>query len=358
MKKAHFDLLRELVALRPISADPAAVDRAQLRLKQFLEDHGIICRLEKIENRQLLFASTTGNPTPTILFNPHLDVVPATDPERQYELYEQDGNIYGRGAGDDLGNAICVAQALIDLKDSGVDAGAIFTGNEEVGGSTTLGMMELGYGAQKMVLVVDGNAGANQIIYAHKGVAVLKLIAHGRTGHSSRPWEFDNAIDKLIVGYSKLAEVWDNPDSIDDWRATMAPCIISGGQAVNQIPGEASLILNFRIVDSEDLTTLPQKVRDITGLEVEFRRSSLPFNGDRNSPQLQLLAQVIKDQTGVAPEFSRMTGATDARHLQGLGVPVAVIGCNGAGPHSENEYLYADAIDEMTPIFVEFAKRL
>ena len=358
MRKEHFELLKEFSAMRPASADPAAVDKVQLRMKRFLEEHGILCTLEAVEDRHLLFASTTGNKTPKILFNPHVDVVPATDPDTQYEVFERDGKVYGRGVADDLGNAVCVAQTLIELKDSGVDAGAIFTGNEEVGGSTTDGMVKLGYGAQKMVVVADGNSGLGKVMYAHKGVVILRLTARGQTGHSSRPWAFDNAIDKLIRGYLKLANIWDQPQSVEDWRNTMAACIISGGKAENQIPGEASMILNFRIVNAKDIEALPKRVAEVTGLEVELTRSCLPVNGDPGAPQMRLLAEILRSKTGKEPEFGRMTGATDARHLQKLGVPVAIIGCRGTGGHSANEYLACDGIDEMLPVFVELAKRL
>ena len=358
MKKEDFELLKEFSAYRPASADPAAVDKVQLRMKRFLEDNGLFCTLEAVEDRHLLFASTTGNKTPDILFNPHVDVVPATDPEVQYDVFERDGKVWGRGTADDLGNAVCVARTLIELKGSGVDAGAIFTGNEEVGGSTTDGMIKLGYGAKKMVVIADGNGGPGRITYGHKGVLILKLIARGQTGHSSRPWAFDNAIEKLMRGYLKFADEWDQPQSVEDWRNTMAPCIISGGQAVNQIPGEASLVLNFRIVDAKDIETLPKRVAEITGLEVEVMRSNLPFNGDPDAPPLRILADIFRSKLGQEPEFARMTGATDARHLQKLGVPVAIVGCRGTGGHSVSEYLYSDAIDEMLPVFVELAKRL
>jgi acetylornithine deacetylase len=195
-------------------------------------------------------------------------------------------------------------------------------------------------------------------MYAHKGVAVIKLTARGTTGHSSRPWAFDNAIDKLIRGYVKLADKWENPQSVEDWRNTMAACIISGGKAVNQIPGEASMVLNFRVVDAKDIEALQKFAAETTGLEVSLDRSSLPFNGDPEAPQMRLLAEILREKTGAEPEFGRMTGATDARHLQKLGVPVAIIGCRGGGGHSVSEYLVCDAIDEMLPVFVELAKRL
>ena len=43
---------------------------------------------------------------------------------------------------------------------------------------------------------------------------------------------------------------------------------------------------------------------------------------------------------------SRMCGATDARHLYKIGVPVYVSGINGSGAHSADEQLSLDSIDK------------
>ena len=41
-----------------------------------------------------------------------------------------------------------------------------------------------------------------------------------------------------------------------------------------------------------------------------------------------------------------MCGATDARHLYKIGVPVYVSGINGSGAHSIDEKLQLDSIDK------------
>lgn len=359
MKAEQLALLRELVELRPVSADPTAVDKVQERIRRFLEGHGVFCCMEQVEDRHILFASTTGNKMPDILFNPHVDVVPAIDPETQYHLdVRENGRIYGRGTADDLGNAVCVAQALTELLGR-ADAGAVFTGNEELGGSTSDAMIKRGYGAKKMILVVDGCRGPECVIHAHKGILILNLIARGTAGHSARPWLADNAVQKLLHGFGRLSERWgENPLSEDDWRNSMAPCIISGGHAENQIPDAASMVVNFRITGAEDLMSIPRMVADLTGLEVSVRRSSLPFVCDPDSPPLRLLAGVLRDLFGKEPSFQRMAGATDAHHWQKLGVPTAIMGCSGAGAHSASEYLEGDAIDRMLPVLVHFAVAL
>ena len=358
MKSEHWDLLRELISFHPVSRDPAAVDKVQERIRRFLEDHGIFCRMEAVGDRHILFASTTGNKMPDILFNPHVDVVPALDPETQYHLdVRENGRIYGRGATDDLGNAVCVAQTLIDLKGK-VDAGAFFTGDEELGGSTTDAMIKLGYGAKKVVLVVDGSRGPDFVVYAQKGIVILKLTARGTAGHTAYPWTGKNAIGVLFRGFAKLADQWENPREEKDWRDSMEPVILSAGKAENQIPDEASMVVNFRITRAEELETLPRMVADVTGLEVSIQRFCPPFNGDPDSPPLRLLAGIIRDLYGKEPAFVRMTGATDARHLQKLGVPMAIMGCLGAGAHSASEYLESDSIDRMVPILVKLAVSL
>ena len=356
MNKADFEFLRELAAMRPVTADPEAVDRVQYRMKEFLDANGIFTTVEKVLDRHLVFASTDGAKTPDILFNAHLDVVPASD-DAQYDIVERDGKIFGRGPADDLGNALCVAKTLIALKGK-VSAGAIFTGNEECGGSTTGGMVDLGYGAKKMVIVSDGNNGPERVVYAQKGIVTLKLTAHGKSGHSSAPWASDNAIEKLMAGYQKFASTWENPRSIDDWRSSMAPCIVSGGKAVNQIPDEATLFVNFRVVTDDEFENLAGRVRETTGLDVEFFRGCRPYSGNPEAPEMRLLARVIHDLYGIETEFARMTGATDARHLQRCGVPVAIIGCKGFGAHSVNEYLESDAVDRMLAVYTELARRL
>ena len=49
MNSQDFEFLRELAALRPVTADPAAVDRVQYRMKEFLEANGLFTAVEAVE---------------------------------------------------------------------------------------------------------------------------------------------------------------------------------------------------------------------------------------------------------------------------------------------------------------------
>ena len=53
---------------------------------------------------------------------------------------------------------------------------------------------------------------------------------------------------------------------------------------------------------------------------------------------------------------TRMCGATDARHLYKIGVPVYISGVNGSGAHSVEEKLELSSIDKGAAMILELAR--
>ena len=346
----YMDLLFRLIECRPVTADVPAVNRAENLMREFLEKHGIFCVMEEVEGRQVLYASTRPGKVQDVLLNAHMDVVPAIE-ESQFIPRISDGWLYARGAGDCLGNAVCIARFLCENKDA-FRVGAIFTANEETGGETTRAMVERGYGAEKAVLILDGG-GDYDIVYAQKGILILKMTAHGHGGHSSRPWELTNPIDMLMDAYGKLRSPWENPCSGEDWRNSMTPCVINGGFAENQVPDTAEMVLNFRYVADEDYQKILDFVKS-SGLEVSILRTCPPVASDPDSSALLLLHRAFETVVPGKASFTRMCGATDARHLRALGVPVAIMGIVSSGAHSAAEKLLVASIDTYQKILREY----
>ena len=197
------------------------------------------------------------------------------------------------------------------------------------------------------------HGGDYNITYAQKGILILKVTARSHGGHSSAPWAFRNPVDMLTDAYQKLRKEWGNPVSEEDWRNSMAPCVIAGGDAENRIPDTAEMVLNFRYVADEDY----QKIIDLvtaTGLEVSVLRTCPPVSNDINAPALQLLQQAFQSVLAHPVRFIRMCGATDARHLRALNIPVAIIGTEGTGAHSAEEKLKLESIDTCRKILKEY----
>ncbi|MCK5805913.1 MAG: M20/M25/M40 family metallo-hydrolase, partial [Lentisphaeria bacterium] len=234
--KNSIELLKELISLRPVSADIENVNRASGVLFEYLTGEGLHCVVEHADGRDVLFAATEETKTPDVLLNAHVDVVPAED--HQFVPFERDGQLVGRGTNDCLGNAVILAQTLIRCQGR-ASVGALFSSDEEIGGMTTRAMVERGYGAQRLILIVDGSQYA--VAVAQKGVLTLELQAEGKAAHASTPWQGSNAIDTLIDGYARIRDMFPGVTAGDEWHNTMVASIIQAGTVANRVPDKASL---------------------------------------------------------------------------------------------------------------------
>ncbi len=347
------ELLKESIRCKPVSENVPCVNRAVECMHEFLRVHGLHCEIQELNGRKILYAATSPGRIQDVLLNAHLDVVPA--PDSMFEPEERDGKLFGRGTADCLGHAVIIARLLCDCAGKpGISA--IFTSDEEIGGETTAFMVKQGYGARKMILVLDGAPGA--IACAQKGILVLTLRASGKGGHASIPWCLDNPIDRLIDGYRNLRSAWPAlPD--DHWGDSMAPCILSAGSAGNQIPDTAEMVLNIRFVREENRGEILRRVRELTGLEVTVDQETSPLFVDENHPAMQLLRKTMQEQyPGREIPFFRMHGATDARHFARSGVPIAILGTDAGGVHMAEEWISIQGMEDTLRILKNFIGKL
>lgn len=345
------ELLKKLIACKAVTENIAAVNNAVNVMHEFLSSNDIYCVEEKsADGRKILFAATEETKAPDVLLNAHLDVVPATD--EQFVPRIEGDIMYARGTGDCQGCATVLADLLLRLKGK-ASVGAIFSSDEEQGGITTAYMVRHGYTAKKSILIVDGSP--YTVAIAQKGIIDCLLRANSKGGHSSTPWLFKNPIDMLIDGYIKLREVWPQTSEEDQWNDTMAPCILNAGFAHNQIPDTAEMLINIRYINQADCETIIEKIQEITGLEVIVQSISEPFFSEENNEIIKKLKAAMQEKF---PEkeitFSRMNGATDARCFAKLTAPIAILGVDGDGIHTANEWVKLSSLDEHADLLEQF----
>lgn len=139
----------------------------------------------------------------------------------------------------------------------------------------------------------------------------------------------------------------------------MAPCIISGGQAFNQIPDTAEMVLNIRFIRPGDEEKIIGGIREITGLEVIVNSISAPAFVDESHPLMRKLkADMQKRFPDHKIEFYRMHGATDARHFAELGVPIAILGSEGGGMHSAGEWVSLASLEDCRVLLSDFIRSI
>ena len=346
----------DLLRIPSVTDDIPQVNRAVAAMRAWLEARGLHCATEAMpDGREFLYASVVeGDRTPKLLLNAHLDVVPAA-PE-QFEPRVEDGNVAARGTSDCKGNALAIATALAALAGSGASVGAIFSSDEEEGGATTGEAVARGYRATGLAVVLD--AGPWSITYSQKGILSLRLVAKGRGGHASEPWRFDNPIDRLFDGWTRLRAAWPAiADEEGHWGDSLAATVVRAGAVHNQIPGEASMVANIRFVEPGAIPRIEAFVRETSGLEVEVLTTCEPVVCDADAPALAALREAMAKAFGREIPMVRMHGATDARHFTGPGAaPVAMIGVEGWRCHDEGEGATLASIRAYADLLVSFAR--
>lgn len=347
--------LKQLIEIPSETHDVAQCNRASAVMREYLEAHGILCTTERLGDREFVCAATTPGKVHNYLFNAHLDVVPA--PAALYTPRIEGDKLFARGASDCKGAAVAIAQTLCALAGK-ADVGAVFTTDEETGGATSAEAFRLGYNARKMIGVIDGSP--YQITVAHKGILDLRLVGRGKSAHSSRPWDGENAIDNLLDGYARLRAAWPKNQPCTDgdiWFDTYSATVIKGGTAHNKVPDEASLLVNIRYTVPDDEDRIERFVRETTGLDVERVTNCQPFACDEGEPVFARLAETMRSMW---PDreigYTRMTGATDARHFVRSKAPIAVLGIEGDGCHTDGEWAGIAGIGQMAQVLCDFCQ--
>lgn len=358
MKNAEpdFSFFEELLRIPSVTDDVPQVNRAVAAARAWLQARGLHCQTEAMpDGREFLYASVVpGERTPKLLLNAHLDVVPA--PAALFGPRTEGGRIFGRGVADCKGNAVAVAAALAALAGTGTSVGAVFSTDEEEGGSTTAEAVARGFRATVLTAVLD--AGAWSIANAQKGVASFRLVAKGRGGHSSEPWAFDNPVDKLFDGWARVRAAWPAVPE-DKWGDTVCATVVRAGEVHNRIPDEAWLLANVRYVRPGDLPRIEETLRETSGLDVVRLTACEPVFCDESAPVLAALQGAMRAAFGREIPFCRMHGATDARHFAGPGAaPVAILGIEGGCAHAESEWADLASIGAYARFLADWAPTL
>ena len=176
-----------------------------------------------------------------VLLGGHFDTVPAQ------------GNRPGRREGDrviglgssDMKGALAV---MIELVRDGLPFGALFFGREELPFDESALTPLLARHPLSPELAVMMEPTDNAIHSGCLGNVNATWTFHGVAAHSARPWFGDNAITRAAAGVTALAAHEPEPHQFDGLEFIEVASVtkISGGIAMNVIPGEAIAHVNYR----------------------------------------------------------------------------------------------------------------
>ena len=299
-----------------------------------------------------------GSERATLVFHGHFDVVPGRT--EQFVPRVEGDRMFGRGAYDMKGALASMMCALRDVADQ-QDVRVRFVcvpdeESEDIERRTSDDLVRRGLVGD---FAITGEPTNLHVGIQAKGVLACRLIVHGRAAHGSTPWLGDNAVLKAIDVFRRIeslpfsresSELFDRP-SINLGR-------IQGGDALNKVPDECTMVLDIRYLPDQDPGDILEQIRTIPDMEVARTFIHPPAHVSRTNPYVLALGDVVGRLTSGESMSVGRDGASDAVSFLRAGVPAVEFGPSGAGHHGPEEWVSISALSRYRQALTDFVLQL
>jgi succinyl-diaminopimelate desuccinylase len=338
----------------------------------FVAEH---LRFADVDN---LWLKRPGKPgAPLFAFAGHTDVVP-TGPREQWSLDPfapevRDGVLYGRGAADMKGSIAAMVVAIERfLATRAPDAGiALLLTSDEEGPSIngTVKVVEtLEARAEKITWCLVGEPSSSKrtgdvVKNGRRGSLGATLTVQGVQGHVAYPQLAKNPIHLLAPALAELtAAHWDDGNEFFPPTSFQVSNINAGTGATNVIPGDCTVLFNFRFSTEQTADGLKAKTEAILkkhGLDfrIDWALSGNPFLTGRGA-LVDAAAAAIREVTGLATELSTSGGTSDGRFIAPTGAQVLELGPPNATIHKVDEHVTVQDLETLTDIYARLLEKL
>ncbi len=350
-------LLRRLIEAKSLSHEegPAAeVVEAALR------DAG--CEPRRKQNNVWAAKGRGGR---ALLLNSHIDTVPAgpgwtRDPWRG----EVDGDrLYGLGSTDAKSCVAAMLAAFVEAPDPGERGRLVFcaSAGEEVGGEEGLARVLADGDLGPLEMAVVGEPTAFGVCHSQRGRVVAVLVAEGKAGHASRPWQGVNAIDIAARDILKLDELrmqasgggFTATPSLDETLpdpglpVTVQATVISGGTRSNVIPERCEVTLDIRTTTLHPNRWAIDTLRKLVASRVLVRSAACePVFTMPDAPIVRAGLRAPGTKT------ASFYGVSDLYHLASRGVSGIILGPgSGKQSHQADEFVSISAVRRAVAVY-------
>lgn len=279
-----------------------------LKIQRILKEEGITSELKYVDDRRAnLYVILEGKMEgKTLLYNGHLDTVPAGDNWRHdpFLAYEDnEGYIYGRGAADMKSGVAAMLYATICLKRMGYPKKGklilFLNADEEV---FNIGMKQFLKEDFEVDYAIISEPTDLDIAIGHKGTARYRIKTRGTAGHAAVVTEPDNAIKKMNSILSKLFQYSDDIRKLKphDYfgSATSNVTTIEGGITENIIPDSCSIIVDRRVLPGETKKAVLEEYNNLLAsddYEIEMKTFVPSFLLDKDHILVQKVYDIVSE---------------------------------------------------------------
>lgn len=347
-------------------------------VQHILQENGIEAKLDWVaDGRPNVLAEIKGKkPGKTLLYNGHLDVVPATEDwaTNPYEAVQRNGKIYGRGTSDMKSGVAAMIYAAIVLKRMGSPfVGTLklfFNVDEERENAGMRHFLQSDVTAHYAVISEPTELAVH---IAHKGIARFRVRTFGEAKHAGKVTQNEsNAIShmmELIVALEeKNEQLMEKRDDVLG-HASLTVTKITGGTAINIVPDMCEIEIDRRLLSGEteeqvtsDIETIIQEVanREAFSYEIDPYLFIPATQIEREHPFVKELSSVVEHVLQSRAEIGVFEASCEAPFLSVYKqIPTIICGPGSLNEaHRVNESVEIAEVIDASKIFIRLARKL
>lgn len=391
-KNELLELVSSLIRIPSENPSGSQLEVVQF-VKGYLEENGIaVQQLACNEDFPCLSAEIRGKEGYHLLFNGHVDVVPAGDLS-QWDYAPFCGmitekQILGRGTSDMKAGVAAVLFAMKLITELKIKLhGSLFmhiVSDEESGGQFgTKWLCEQGYAARMDACIV-AEPTSKTIEIGQKGNLVLTMKAQGKSAHGSLGgFKGDNAILKLTRVLLKLSKLTSISGTYQDSQLhalnsskkiaqreigtagvgevidhiSVNVGMIKGGTRPNMVPDVCEAVVDIRLpigVDQKELSRVIKRTyAEEKGVSCDFKWKGNGNYTDEYDPLVQTVRKNAEKLWGFDIVPAYQWASSDAREYRKLNIPTIQYGpSNTEGIHSYNENVDIEDVVKASQIYL------
>ncbi|MFL6031723.1 MAG: succinyl-diaminopimelate desuccinylase [Rubrobacteraceae bacterium] len=293
---------------------------------------------QRVANNLVVYRAESDGSRTRLVFAGHLDTVP--EPLGGLPVRVEDGRVYGRGASDmKAGDAVMLALVEdFSWEDSWAEPHFVFYEREE--GPYAENGLELVFAEipdvldADLTLVLEPTAGALEV--GCVGTAQVEVTFKGKSAHSARPWQGNNAITAAASFLAEMHERQVEEVVVEGltFYEVLVPTLARGGRAKNVVPDEFWINVNHRFPPGKGIDDVRSVFEGLVGGDARYDIVDYAPSGpvELDNP---LLRRLIEAQLEVRPKQAW----TDVARFAQRGVAAANFGPGlPAQAHQESEY--------------------
>ena len=392
--KEVLDLACRLVKI-PSENPPGDVSEISGFIEDYLSEEGIMVeRHEPAKGRINLIARIGGKSGKELIFNGHMDVVPAGDRSRwRFDPFLgeiKDGYILGRGASDMKGGLAGIIYAFRKLAKYEKELGGRLTlacvSDEETGGEYgTKYLVSRGIAVGSAALIAEPT-GLDLINIGEKGALWMKITVYGKPAHGSlSPYFGESAILKAADLMKELLKVTElRPRVPEELKAVVEESkhigeqiikvknigrildrlsinfgVVRGGTKINVVPEKCELEVDIRVpigMRSEEVSAYVEKTVSRYGGRVSYIGRSEANHTPPSAEIVKVAKSNVSQIIGVEPKLFVQWASSDARYYRLRGVPTIHYGPAEAGViHGYDEMVKAEDVVKACMVYAAIA---